>query len=317
MVLLFLFSSCQGGEASALASRPKFSAPLSSNTFVAGLPVPPEQILWFCDYEDRSFSKWEGKGQNDANAGGGIFITDETNTEYGIESSIVHSGNYSAYATIKNARFPTLPKAIRFMRWTDKPWYEDGDYFPEAAYYSTFFYMKDTYDPQKDPDNDPEGDGGWWNIFQFKSNNNAGSQPLVVLDLYNKDGKMYLGLVIKDYPDDHSSHYQFRYILSDSPVPVEPAKWNHIEVYYKKSKNYDGEVIVWQNSIQIFEQKDIRTVLPQDETAKWGIGNYTDYVTGGAIPGTATIYLDDSIVSSVRISQYLFRERIFLPLLRR
>lgn len=71
------------------------------------------------------------------------------------------------------------------MRWTDKAWDQDGDYFPNEAYYSVFFYFPEGYNPKKSMDNDPLGDGGWWNLFQFKSENSAGSHPIASLDLYN------------------------------------------------------------------------------------------------------------------------------------
>lgn len=203
------------------------------------------------------------------------------------------------------------------MRWTDKPWNQGGAYFPPKAYYSTFFLLPSIYHPEKDPNNDPNGDGGWWNVFQFKSDNNAGSQPLVELDLYNKNQKMFFGLVIKDYPDDNSSSYNYEYIIQDDPLEIKPNVWNHIEAYYEKSNGYTGRVIVWLNGIRIFEKNDIRTVLPADQTAVWGIGNYTDYINGGETPGTATIYFDDAIVSKVRVSEYLNRFRVFSPLILR
>ena len=277
-------------------------------TFIDRLPDSVRNgILWYCDYEDNSFYKWEGEGTETPFAGGGIFITDEQNAMYGIEQSFSFSGFKCAYATIMNALVPTQKKAVRFMRWTNKPWDQGGDYFPEAAYYSTFFLMEHPYDPKKDPQNDPEHDGGWWNVFQFKSKNNAGSLPIVSLDVYNSSGNMYLGLVIKDYPDDDSDSYTQEYITRENPIAIRIHEWNHIEMYYEKSKSYTGRVAVWLNQMALFEKDGIRTVLPSDETAVWGIGNYTDYITGGPVPGTATIYFDDAVVSAIRISDYIHR----------
>lgn len=189
------------------------------------------------------------------------------------------------------------------MRWTDKSWDQDGDYFPSEAYYSVFIYFPAIYDPTKDPRNDPNNDGGWWNIFQFKSDNNAGSQPVVVLDIYNENDAMYAGLVIKDYPDDNSDSHTQEYILQTSPIRLLPNEWHHLEMMYVKSKQYDGKIKVWQNGILIFEEENIRTVLPPGETATWGIGNYTDYIDGGIEKGTATVHFDDAVVSTVRVSE--------------
>lgn len=278
----------------------------TSKTFIQKLPDSVQsQILWFCDFEDQSFKKWEDNGTDNYYSGGGIYITDELNASYGIEETVKNSGNYCAFTTIKNALYPGQKKAIRLMRWTDKAWNEGGQYFPDEAYYSTFFLIKYPYNPAKEPDNDPYQDGGWWNIFQFKSNNSAGSQPVVVLDLYNQNGSMYIGLIIKDYQDDNSSDYVQEYIEQSNPIPLKVGSWNHIEVFLKKSSDYTGKIIVWQNGIKIFEKNNIRTILNQDDTSRWGIGNYTDYVTGGPIAGTATIYFDDAIVSKVKISDYI------------
>ena len=279
---------------------------LNTKTFIDSLPETiKDNILWFCDYEDRSFVKWEDDGTGSYNSGGGIFLTDEENVQYGIDRKIKNSGNYSSFATIINANTPGQNKAVRFMRWTDKAWDEGGTYFPDEAYYSVFIYFPYVYNPTKDPENDPNNDGGWWNVFQFKSKNNAGSNPVVVLDLYNSNNKMSFGLVVKDYPDDNSDQYTSQYHIQSNPMELKSKTWIHIEAYYKKSKQYDSQVIVWQDGIEIFNISNIRTVLPPAETAHWGIGNYTDYINGGPLTGSATIYFDDAIVSKVKISDYI------------
>lgn len=275
-------------------------------TFIDQLPdLVKSKILWFCDYEDGTFAKWEDQGTGTYYAGGGIFVTDGPNTDYGIVSNHKYSGANASFAFIGNATQPGNSKAVRFMRWTDKAWDEGGDYFPDEAYYSVFMLFPEEYDPTKSPGNDPNNDGGWWNVFQLKSDNNAGSQPVVVLDIYNDGAGMFFGLVIKDYQDNNSSSHAQEYIMQGNPLLIEPNKWVHVEAYYKKSKNYSGKVIVWQNGMKIFEKENIRTVLPPGETAVWGVGNYTDYISDGSEIGKATVYFDDAIVSTVRIGQHL------------
>lgn len=278
----------------------------NGQTFIGQLPhAAKSKILWFCDYEDGTFVKWEDQGTGTYYAGGGIFITDEQNTDYGIVSNYTYSGNNASFASIDNAIQPGNSKAVRFMRWTDKAWNENGDYFPDEAYYSVFMRFPEEYDPTKDSGNDPNNDGGWWNVFQFKSDNNDGSQPVVLLDIYNDGSGMFFGLIVKDYQNDNSSNHTQEYSVQANPLLIEPNKWIHVEAYYKKSKDYSGRVIVWQNGVKIFEKENIRTVLPPGETAVWGIGNYTDYIGSGTEAGKAIIYFDDAIVSEVRVSQYL------------
>lgn len=271
--------------------------------FFKTLPVDVQNdILWYCDFEDASFRKWEDKGTDDYNPGGGIFLTDDANVEYGISKTVFHTGGYSGFASIFDAVTPGENKAVRFMRWTDKAWDEDGDYFPDEAYYSVFMKFADLYDPAKPVDNDPLGDGGWWNVFQFKSDNNAGSMPVVALDLYNENGKMYFALVIKDYPDDNSDNHTQEYIVQDAPLEIKSGVWTHVEAFYKKTKDYTGQVVIWQNGKKIFEKSDVRTVLPPAESTTWGVGNYSDYISPG---GTATIYYDDAVVSVTAVNGYL------------
>lgn len=270
-----------------------------SQTFINTLPADARaDILWYCDYEDQSFLKWTGTG-------GGIFNTDEDNVYYGIVQDTVYSGNYSSKATIYNAVTPGESKAVRFMRWTDKPWEEGGVYFPDEAYYSVFMYFPEVYHPEKPEDNNPLGDGGWWNIFQFKSANNTGSKPLAGPDLYSEGGKMYVGCVTRDYPNDDSDQFTWEYFFQPNPLEIKPRQWVHFEAYYKKSDQYKGEIKYWQDGVLIYHKQGVRTVLPPGGNSVWGIGNYTDYITTDNSAGTATIYFDDAIVSKRRISQYL------------
>jgi len=263
------------------------------------------QILWSCDFESATLSAWEDRGTDDPNAGGGIFVTDAARTGYGITRRRVHTGRAAAFAEVRAALSPGENKAVRFMRWTDKAWDRGGDYFPRTAYYSVFMFFPYVYDPGKPADNDPLNDGGWWNVFQFKSDNNAGSQPVVVLDVYHKGGRMFFGLVIKDYPDDDSAGHSQEYVTASNPSPIPAGRWVHVEMRYDKDAHYGGRVVLWQDGRKLVDRNGVRTVLPPAETAAWGIGNYTDYITGGNEPGRAIVYFDDAVISTGRISRYL------------
>lgn len=309
MMLIFLvsFANCKRNQEdlTPLAIALWLCSQSPKTPFIETLPDEVRSsVLWFSTFEGNDFSEWEDQGTGTTYAGGGIFVTDESNTGYGIISDQKNTGSRAAYTELRNAMTPGSNKAVRLMRWTDKPWNEEGDYFPDSAYYSVFVYLPYSYNPKKPPDNDPYGDGGWWNTFQFKSDNNAGSQPVVSLDLYNQGGKMYYGLVIKDYTDDNSSDHTQSYILQDNPLELQPGRWNHLEAFYLKRKDYTGEVKVWQNGNLILQASNVRTQLPPGETTDWGIGNYTDYIEGGSQNGTARIYFDDAIVSTKPVHNF-------------
>lgn len=281
--------------------------PGAGETFVEGLPAEAQsEILWHADFEDGTFRAWEDAGTDDYYSGGGIFVTDEENTDYDICKCRSYTGRRAAYATIRNAwRAENGNKAVRFMRWTDKAWNEDGDYFPAETYYSVWMYFPEAYNPTKDPEWDINNDGGWWNVFQFKSDNNAGSQPVVVLDLYYDEAEegMVFGLAVKDYPDPDSDNHTQEYHEQAAPVTLPVDEWFHVEAYYKKTTDATGAVTVWQDGVQIFEVEGIITEL--SEQTAWGIGNYTDHIAGGPEDGEATVWFDDAVVATTRISAYL------------
>lgn len=124
-------------------------------------------ILWLGDHEEGNLSDWTMDGFQ--YAGGGIFNTGGTEVQVISDTQCAHSGNYSAKARISNAfQSANGSRAIRLMRWTDTAWDNGGEYFPDESYFSAFYYFPFHYNPNKYQPWDP-GDGGWWNIFQFKS----------------------------------------------------------------------------------------------------------------------------------------------------
>ncbi|MFS4415481.1 heparin lyase I family protein [Maribacter sp. 2307ULW6-5] len=254
-------------------------------------------VLWHSNFEDRSFKSWEDEGTGHEYAGGGIFKTDNANSSLEITREMAHSGQYAALATIRNVGSPGAPKAVRLMRWTDLPWNKGGTYFPKEAYYSVFLYFPKAYDPKKPEDNNPLNDGGWWNIFQFKSDNNAGSQPMAVVDVYNEGGKMYLGLVVKTYANQDSDTHSLSYVVQQEPLPLPVGEWVHLEAFYKKATDASGALSLWQNGNPILEKKGFQTQFFEEGATVWGIGNYSDYIHGGK----ALVYMDDAIVSTSRI----------------
>ncbi|WP_143302346.1 hypothetical protein, partial [Candidatus Entotheonella palauensis] len=132
-------------------------------------------ILWSADHEEGSLYDWHYEDEHDA--GGGIFNTGGDEVEAIASPEVVHSGQFAAKATITNAtRAQNGSRAVRLMRWTDAPWSEGGTFFPDVAYYSVWMYFPLMYNPNKLEAFDP-GDGGWWNVFQFKSNDSNSRNP--------------------------------------------------------------------------------------------------------------------------------------------
>lgn len=282
------------------------SSPADETRFVDTLPDETvTSILWSADHEEGDLSDWEDMGTDTYYAGGGVFLTGGADAIAEIVADPVHSGVYAVSASISRAwRAENGPRAVRLMRWTDRPWNFDGDFFPNDCFYSVWMFIPEPYNPNKYPPWDP-GDGGWWNVFQFKSDNNAGSQPVLELDLYQNDatGELCFGLSTKAYPDPDSEDHIQTYHEQDQPFIVPVGKWFHIEVRYVKGRNESGAATVWQNGVELFNVAGITTEL--SEQVAWGIGSYTDHIDGGTEGGAARVYFDDAIVSRTRIGAVL------------
>lgn len=258
-------------------------------------------ILWEGDMEEGTLNDWTK--DEFLYPGGGVFNTGEPDVEASIITGITHSGNYAAKAAISNAwRAQNGNKAVRIMRWTDKPWDDGGDYFPEETYYSAFYYFPETYNPNKYEPWD-SGDGGWWNVFQFKSDDaNGNSQPIWVLNIYHDDQNQVMIPYLFSPVNSPNSFEQ-----TGDPISIPIGEWIHFEMYYKGStaNTPNGKIKFWQNGQIIFEIDNVITRL-DEENVVWGIGNYTDHING-TTEGQSEIYFDDCIISTEAIHPYVPR----------
>lgn len=245
-----------------------------------------ESIIWFADHETGDLNQWTEPDWE--YPGGGVFNTGEANEAWAVVTdSPVHSGEYAVEAGIQGAyRGQNGNRAVRLMRWTDRAWDNDGDSFPQEAYYSVWFYLPYAYDPTKFAPWDP-GDGGWWNVFQFKSNDEEEvSQPVWVLNIANDNAPYFY--LYSNYNPPHS-------FVQQETIPIPVAEWIHIQAYYRQSSENSGTIRIWQNGQLIFDIDEVVTVLA--DSIIWGIGNYTDHITGGPVPGEAIVYFDDAAIS--------------------
>jgi hypothetical protein len=267
-------------------------------TWQQSLPADVQaSVLWCADHEEGTLHDWE-YDRNPDNNGGGLFTTgtsDEAMAE--IDSAESFTGKYCAKTTIRCAfMHQNGAKAVRLMRWTDKPWDQGGQFFPKSAYYGVWMRLDKNYSTL----GSDSSSSGWWNVFQFKSNDKSGqSQPVWVLNVGNdrESGKMQFYL--------YSDINQPASISQDVPVPLPVGRWFHLEVLYEQSTDGlpNGSITVWQNGQRILSAANVKTVLAGHVV--WGVGNYTDHITGGDQPGSATIYFDDATVASKPTHPYV------------
>ncbi len=277
----------------------------AASPWVASLPEALAQsILWLGDHEEGSLGDWHAPGFQ--YPGGGIFNTGGAEVEAVTTDEIVFSGGYAARATIRGAlRAENGPRAVRLMRWTDRAWDDGGIPFPAGAYYSTWMYLPHAYNPNKYAPWDP-GDGGWWNVFQFKSDDANGlSQPIWTLDIGFDDSTGELSFYLYSKENVPASHEP----LVPQAIPI--GEWFHIEAEYVESVANTGRIRVWQDGLPILDVDQVKTRIVAENATVWGIGNYTDHIAGGPIEGTASIYFDDAIVATERIGSALPEPTMF------
>lgn len=192
--------------------------------------------------------------------------------EVDITHEVAHSGRYAIDLTIRDAHQQT--QGARIFRLVP---------LPEEAYYSAWYYFPQRYQPAI-----------WWNVFQFKSKVDGGeSTSMWSLNVDNNDdGDMFFYL----WDAIRGQSYEAA-MLSPETIPVN--QWVHLEVFYRRSTGKTGSVVVWQDGIKIYDVQDVQTAL--SDTLYWSVNNYTDDIE----PSTATIFVDDAVISTVRISEGL------------
>ena len=185
-----------------------------------------------------------------------------------ITTDVAHSGQYAIQMTISDAH--GQPQAARLFRW-------DRSADETERYYSAWYYFPQRYRPAV-----------WWNIFQFKSepDGDTQSEPIWSLNVGNRgSGAMYLYLW--DAIDRRS--------YSQRVVDLPEQQWVHLEARYVPAVDQAGRVTIWQDGVQLWDITNVQTAFANN--VYWSIANYTDDIQ----PSTASIYIDDAVISSTRV----------------
>lgn len=224
-------------------------------------------FYWSTGFETGNLSELE------ANSYGGF--VNQGNGTYKLMNSPAHSGNYAAALTIDTSKSsPTGAHAAYMFFWKELP----GD----AYYYSAWYYIPSGTVPAE-----------WWNIWQWKSTydgNSDNSQRIFSIGARPLNGGLGLYMVQR-LPDGSKVNHN-----STRNIPLD--QWFHIEGYYRQAFDMTGQVIVWQDGVEVFNITNAQTVL-NDLTVDWSVNNYSNQIS----PSPCTIYVDDIAVSSSRIGQ--------------
>jgi hypothetical protein len=270
-------------------------------TWLSSLPdAVREELLWTADYEAGDLRDWQRpQGRY---PGAGVFNTGGADVSAVATNLTSHSGDWAVETTITNANQALDGnRAVRLMAWTDRPWDQGGGYLPDEAYFSTWMMFPHVYHPEKAASFDP-GDGGWWNVFQFKSDDvDQQSQPVWTLNVGSDGDEMFFYLYS---PVNSPSSYG-----QAEPRAFGAGQWVHVEAFYRSAVAGQGQVTIYQDGFPILDLHDVTTSLGGadglDTHPIWGIGNYTDHIDGdprGA--GRATIFFDDAAISGVPLHDF-------------
>lgn len=224
-------------------------------------------FYWSTGFETGNLSELE------ANSYGGF--VNQGNGTYKLINSPAHSGKYAAALTIDTSKSsPTGAHAAYMFFWKELP----GD----AYYYSAWYYIPSGTVPAE-----------WWNLWQWKSTydgNSDNSQRIFSIGARPLNGGLGLYMVQR-LPDGSKVNHN-----STRNIPLD--QWFHIEGYYRQAFDTTGQVIVWQDGVEVFNITNAQTVL-NDLTVDWSVNNYSNQIS----PSPCTIYVDDIAVSSSRIGQ--------------
>ena len=220
--------------------------------------IKRSDILWFADHRTGDLSQWvaDSCGGPSNNRGASV----------GVSSRYAKSGDHSMALTISDVHGDQGARMFRFCE-------SEGR---DELYYGVWMYFPETFVPT----------GGWWNVFQYKSNTSSVSDPFFIVNVKNVNGVMSFYLY----------DWQERVTYNQSKLTIPVGEWVHLEARYKSSGGEDGSISVWQDGVLLFDVAGVRTRYADGNTL-WSVNNYASSIR----PDPATIYMDDATISRVRV----------------
>ena len=248
------------------ATPPPTSGPAPGMTSVAG-------VVWSADNEIGNLAQWTAGGTHGGPRDSGVCVRPQN----GVSTEAAHSGKYSVTMTIN---VDDDQSGCRTFRHEESA--RGGEYF-----YSAWMMIPSAVKV-----------GGFWNIFQFKSDNGSMNEAVWVIEALNRpNGSLhpvlrYKGLAAGPTAGEGTGVKYYDQALKDIPV----GRWFHLEMFLRQSDKYDGRVTVWQDGVQLWDFDKVKTQYPGGNNL-WSINNYGNNL----LPSTATVYVDDARVSKTRV----------------
>jgi len=218
-------------------------------------------LLWSARHETGGLGEWTDDMKGGAAA-------DAPDTSFEVSTDFAHSGTYAV--KLANAAVSNYEE-VRLWR---------TDQYPQAAYYSAWFYLPRAYQTTDD-----------WTIMQVR--NPLPSDPTTISLLLDVDLRSLPGgdLILSVY--DHRGDY-LRAATPDPAVSVPVNEWFQVQAFFDYSSGGDGRFALWLNDRLLY---DLRRPFNVGGTVYFSVCN-----VGHALsPTDSAIYVDDAAVSLTRV----------------
>ena len=218
-------------------------------------------ILWQATFEPGDLSEWSADGQ------GGVY-TDGQAPDPGATQEQAHRGQYAGLVVFSPASVTAFSYFYR-----DQP-------SPAEAYYGAWFRLPAALQVRS-----------FLSLLHFGYHQAADDPNTTAIWDFDLQPETDGSLVPRLYQTGAASP-----VVPQPAVPVPPATWVHFELLFKKAADNSGQIIAWQDGVQIMDVSSVVTA-PTD-WIQWDIGGGSlDVIT----PTPVSIYVDDATISSTRV----------------
>jgi hypothetical protein len=214
-------------------------------------------LLWVARHEGGDFGEWTADGKGGSAA-------DAPDTSIAVSTDHAHSGKYAV--KLSNAAVSSYEE-VRLWR---------TDQFPQAAYYSAWYYLPRAYQTTND-----------WTIMQLRAP--LASDPTTISQLLDVDLRSLPtgDLILSVY--DHRPQY-LRAATPDPAVVVPIGSWFQVQAYFDSSSGADGRFALWLNGQPLYD-------LPRPFNLAGTVYFSVCSVSQALSPADSAIYVDDAAVS--------------------
>jgi hypothetical protein len=219
-------------------------------------------ILWQATFEPGDLSEWVADG------GGGVY-TDGRAPDPVATQDQFHRGRYGGLATFS----PASATATFSYLYREQP-------IPAQAYYAAWFFIPSSLQVRS-----------FLSLLHFGYHPAAGDPSTIALWDFDLQPETDGSLVPRLYQTGAANP-----IVPQPAVAVPPATWVHFELLFKKAADATGQIVAWQDGVQIMSVSNVVTA-PTD-WIQWDVGGGSlDVIT----PSPLSIYVDDATISSTRV----------------